>query len=183
MDREDIQRRRADNQIWNGAGSYGVRAEFRAFDPDGTAELYFNTVIGLVSRYYDTSKLRPLFNTFQSQPNGELYTDLFWLGLEGAAYRRGVEERPVLAELRREYAEGVVSNAKPAANRADIMSLRAAWFARALGRTVKEDEWTRGVLDALTFSPELTEAQICERMEALLYNYFHRVRRSITDRQ
>ena len=87
MDREDIQRRRADNQIWNGAGSYGVRAEFRAFDPDGTAELYVNTVIGLVSRYYDTSKLRPLFNTFQSQPNGELYTDLFWLGLEGAAWR------------------------------------------------------------------------------------------------
>ena len=107
MDREDIQRRRADNQIWNGAGSYGVRAEFYAFDPDGSAELYFNTVIGLVSRYYDTSKLRPLFNTFQSQPNGELYTDLFWLGLEGTAYRRGVEERPVLAELRREYAEAL----------------------------------------------------------------------------
>lgn len=183
MDREDIQRRRADNQIWNGAGSYGVRAEFCAFDPDGTAELYFNTVIGLVSRYYDTSKLRPLFNTFQSQPNGELYTDLFWLGLEGAAYRRGVEERPVLAELRREYAEGVVDTAKPAASRADIMSLRAAWFARALGQTAKEDEWTRGVLDELTFPPELTEAQICERMEALLYKYFRRARRSITDRQ
>ncbi len=183
MDRQDIQRRRADNQIWNGAGRYDVRADFHAFDADGDAELYFNTVIGLVNRYYDTSKLRPLFNTFQSQANGELYTDLFWLGLEGAAYTRGVEERPALTELRREYAEGVVRDAKPASGRTDITALRAAWFARALGSAAGEDDWTRGVLDALTFPPDLTEAQLCERMEALLYKYFRRARRSVTDRQ
>ncbi len=183
MDKQDIQRRRADNQIWNGAGRYDVRPEFHAFDDDGGAELYFNTVIGLVCRYYDTAKFRPLFNAFQSRPNGELYTDLFWLGLEGAAYARGAEERPVLSELRREYAQSVVRAAKPAAGRTDIMSLRTAWFARELGQVKNDDEWTRGVLDALTFPPELTEAQICERMEALLYKYFRRARRSLTDRQ
>lgn len=87
MDRQDIETRRADNQVWNGAEDYGVRSDFHAFDPEGGADLYFNTVIGLVHHYYDFRRFKPLFNTFQSQLGGELYTDLFWLGLEGAVYR------------------------------------------------------------------------------------------------
>ena len=83
MDRQDIETRRADNQVWNGAEDYGVRSDFHAFDPEGGADLYFNTVIGLVHHYYDFRRFKPLFNTFQSQLGGELYTDLFWLGLEG----------------------------------------------------------------------------------------------------
>ena len=104
MDRQDIETRRADNQVWNGAEDYGVRSDFHAFDPEGGADLYFNTVIGLVHHYYDFRRFKPLFNTFQSQLGGELYTDLFWLGLEGAVYRRAREDRPVLDALRREYA-------------------------------------------------------------------------------
>ena len=100
MDREDIESRRADNQVWNGAQDYSIRPEFRAFDRHGDAELYFNTVIGLVCRYYDFEKFRPLFNAFQSQPHGDFYSDLFWLGLEGAAFERAVKDRPVLDELR-----------------------------------------------------------------------------------
>ena len=94
MDRQDIETRRADNQVWNGAEDYGVRSDFHAFDPEGGADLYFNTVIGLVHHYYDFRRFKPLFNTFQSQLGGELYTDLFWLGLEGAVYRRAREDRP-----------------------------------------------------------------------------------------
>ena len=94
MDRQDIEVRRADNQVWNGAENYGVRSDFHAFDPEGGADLYFNTVIGLVHHYYDFRRFKPLFNTFQSQFSGELYTDLFWLGLEGAVYRRARGDRP-----------------------------------------------------------------------------------------
>ena len=50
MDREDIQSRRAANQVWNGAGNYDVRPEFQSYDSDGEAQLYFNTIIGLVYR-------------------------------------------------------------------------------------------------------------------------------------
>lgn len=89
MDRQDIETRRADNQVWNGAENYGVRSDFHAFDPEGGADLYFNTVIGLVHHYYDFRRFKPLFNTFQSQFSGELYTDLFWLGLEGAGLPPG----------------------------------------------------------------------------------------------
>ena len=32
MDREDIQSRRAANQVWNGAENYDVRPEFQSYD-------------------------------------------------------------------------------------------------------------------------------------------------------
>ena len=87
MDREDIESRRAENQFWNGAENYQLRADFQMYRPDGEADLYFNTIIGLVYRLYDYERLRPLFNTFQSQTSGAFYTDLFWLGLEGVSGR------------------------------------------------------------------------------------------------
>lgn len=36
MDREELQNRRAVNQIWNGAGRYDVQPEQAAFDPEAT---------------------------------------------------------------------------------------------------------------------------------------------------
>ena len=47
MDREDIESRRAENQFWNGAENYQLRADFQMYRPDGEADLYFNTIIGL----------------------------------------------------------------------------------------------------------------------------------------
>ena len=183
MDRQDIETRRADNQVWNGAENYGVRSDFHAFDPEGGADLYFNTVIGLVHHYYDFRRFKPLFNTFQSQFSGELYTDLFWLGLEGAVYRRARGDRPALDGLRREYAARTVARGRNQAVRESLDNLRCAWFQRALGQPGPEDDWERGVLDALTFPPGLNEEQLKDRMEALLHRYFRRSRRSVTDRQ
>lgn len=183
MDREDIQLRRADNQVWNGARSYEIRSEFHAFDSEGDAELYFNTIIGLARHYYDFSRFKPLFNTFQSQPQGELYTELFWLALEGLAYRRGREERPALDALRREYAEGIVKKYASLAEGRSLERVRTAWFKRVLGEHSAADEWETGVLDALEFPLGLSEAQIAARMETLLYKFFHRARRNVTDRQ
>ena len=130
MDREDIQSRRAANQAWNGAENYDIRPEFQAFDSNGDAQLYFNTVIGLVYRYYRFELFKPLFHAFQHQPKGDLYSDLFWLGLEGVTYHRAVQDRPVLEELRRQYAAQVLAEAR-AADPRDIVSLRAAWFRRS----------------------------------------------------
>ena len=167
MDREDIQSRRAANQVWNGAENYDVRPEFQSYDSDGEAQLYFNTIIGLVYRYYQFDRFKPLFHTFQHQPKGELYSGLFWLGLEGAAYRRALPDRPVLQELRQDYARRVVKEAH-AADPQSAESLHAAWFRRALGQPEQEDAWQKDVLDALTFDPTWDEQQIMDRMEALL---------------
>ena len=183
MDREDIQNRRAANQVWNGAENYEVRPEFQAFDAGGEAQLYMNTVIGLTYRYYDFDRFKPLFHAFQHQQKGELYTELFWLGLEGVVYQKGEGDRPVLTELRRAYAEKLLAEGGQASDPQSIEGLRAAWFRRALDPTTQEDPWQKKVLDALTFSPAWKEQQLTEHMEALLYEYFHRARRSVTDRQ
>ncbi len=181
MDREDIQSRRAANQVWNGAENYDVRPEFQAYAPDGAAQLYMNTIIGLVYRCYQFDQFKPLFHTFQHQPKGELYSDLFWLGLEGVAYQKSLRGRPVLEELRREYARQLLAQSH-AADPRSMEGLRTAWFRRAL-HAPQEDAWQKEVLDALTFDPTWDEQQIMEHMEALLFRYFQRVRRSVTDRQ
>lgn len=182
MDREDIQSRRATNQAWNGAENYDIHPEFQVFDSNGDAQLYFNTVIGLVYRYYRFELFKPLFHAFQHQPKGELYSDLFWLGLEGVTYHRAVKDRPVLEELRRQYAAQVTAESHSADPR-DIANLQAAWFRRVLGTSGQEEPWQKEVLDALTFDPVWSEQQIVDKMEALLFQYFHRARRSVTDRQ
>ena len=183
MDRQEIESRRAENQFWNGAGNYGLRADFQMYDPDGGADLYFNTIIGLVYRLYDYSRLKPLFNAFQNQSSGAFYTDLFWLGLEGAAFQRAKGSRPVLAALRRQYALQVTAQPRKGAEREGIQNLRWLWYRRALGAPAQEDPWEKGVLDDLTFPPECTEEQLTDRMEALLHRWFRRARRSVTDRQ
>ena len=153
------------------------------YRPDGEADLYFNTIIGLVYRLYDYERLRPLFNTFQSQTSGAFYTDLFWLGLEGVAFRRTVGERPVLEDLRRQYALQVTAQPRKSAEREGIHNLRWLWFRRALGDPAQEDPWEKGVLDDLTFPVSCTEEELTGRMEALLHKWFKRARRSVTDRQ
>ena len=181
MDREDIQSRRAANQVWNGAENYDVRPEFQAYDADGEAQLYMNTIIGLVYRCYQFDKFKPLFHAFQHQQKGELYSDLFWLGLEGVAYEKALKERPVLEELRQEYARRMLAQSHAADPRSSE-GLRTAWFRRVLHEP-QEDAWQKEVLDAMTFDPAWDEQQIMDKMEALLFRYFQRARRSVTDRQ
>ena len=82
MDREEVQSRRAYNQIWNGAGRYDIRPEQAAFDTEGDADLYMNTVMGLAYGQYDFARFQPMLHSFQQQIKGGLYTDVFWLGLE-----------------------------------------------------------------------------------------------------
>ena len=86
MDRREVESRRANNQIWNGAGDYGLRPQFQVYGKDGRAALYFNTVIGLLYRTYDYKKLSALFYSFREQVNGELYTTqtCFGWGWSGA---------------------------------------------------------------------------------------------------
>ena len=134
MDKADIQSRRADNQIWNGALEYGFTPDFCAYDSGGEAELYLNTVIGLAYRIFDFNKFMPLLNTFQSQADGAAYSALFWLGIEGAVYSRAGAGRPALAELRREYASRVLSGTEKKSAYESVERLRTAWMMRRMRR-------------------------------------------------
>ena len=110
MDREELQNRRAVNQIWNGAGRYDVQPEQAAFDEGGDPELYLNTVMGLARRDYDFARFQPMLHTFQQQPQGGLYSDIFWLGLEHAVYEKEAPRRPALEALREGTLKGTVRN-------------------------------------------------------------------------
>ena len=74
MDREEVQSRRAYNQIWNGAGRYDIRPEQAAFDAEGDADLYMNTVMGLAYEQYDFARFQPMLHSFQQQIKGGLYS-------------------------------------------------------------------------------------------------------------
>lgn len=94
MNREELQSRRAYNQIWNGAGRYDLHPEEAAFVDQGDAELYINTIMGLAYGPVCFSRFQPMLHSFQLQQKGGLYTDVFWLGMEHAVFARAGKTRP-----------------------------------------------------------------------------------------
>ena len=85
MDRQELQARRGENQVWNGSGNYAVKPDYLAFDPSGDPELYWNTVTGAAARRSDFTRFQPLLHAFQQQPQGDAYAEVFFLALESAA--------------------------------------------------------------------------------------------------
>ena len=101
MDRQELQSRRGENQVWNGSGNYAVKPDYLAFDPSGDPELYWNTIMGAAARRCDFARFQPLLHNFQQQPQGDVYSDVFFLALESIVYAWELPRRPVLASLRR----------------------------------------------------------------------------------
>ena len=183
MERAELQSRRAYNQIWNAAERYDLPPEEAAFDAAGEPRLYLNTVMGLARSCYDFSKFLPLLHSFAHQDRGDLYTDVFWLGLEHAVYGRCAARRPVLAELRRSWARQLLS--EPAAGD-PRESAGALWQARArqvLGTASAEPASLQELMDALAFAPDWDEQTILRQTEALLYRFYRRPARDVKDRQ
>ena len=102
--RREFPKRRAVNQIWNGAGEYGFAPDFVAFASGGVPDLYLNTCVGLVRKWYDAEQLRLLFADFQRSALGDTFTMLTWLGLEHSTFLKELPERPALVSLREEHA-------------------------------------------------------------------------------
>jgi hypothetical protein len=102
--RREFPKRRAVNQIWNGAGVYGFAPEFVALRPGGEPDLYLNTCIGLVRKWYDAEQLGLLFADLQRSALGDTFTMLTWLGLEHSTFWKELPERPALAGLRQAHA-------------------------------------------------------------------------------
>ena len=156
MANREIEERRAANLIWNAARDYSIRPEYEAFDRDGRADLYFNNIIGAVYRYYDFDRFAALFHYFQQKPDGALYADLFWLGLENCAFARASAQRPALAPLREEYARDILKQDQVRQDRELMVNIRLGHYRRVLGRDAGLSAYETRLLDALEFSPDLT---------------------------
>ena len=168
----ELQKKRAVNIIWNGAQKYDFTPDFKAFDKDGQAELYWNTIIGAVRRHYDYPQIEKVFLSFQQYEDADTYEGLLWLGLENCVYGREVRDRPALRYLRQCYAQRFIDEYKTPDDLQLYDALAYAHYCRVLGREVRMDKYSMKLLDELEFPPEITTEEILARAQTLFQRWF-----------
>ena len=173
MDILDSEKRRARNLIWNAAGDYSFEPDFKAYDEEGRADLYWNSIIGAVRKNYGPETIDALFAAFHGSSQEALYEQLVWLGLENAVYQREAARRPALPALRRSYAQRVLSHSGPVPPEELLPLLEEAHFRRALGETPHLMPRERSMLDALEFSGDLDGPALAQAALDFLHRYYH----------
>ncbi len=167
-----LQKRRAENIIWNAANSYSFNPDFRAYDDVGQAELYWNCIFGAARKHYEYHKLAALFKAFDQYEDADMYNALLWLGLENALYQKELPSRPALSELRGQYAKALTAQLGTPDSSRFYECMAAAHFRRALGQEPKLDLYDIKLMDELEFSPEMTTDDIVERSKELFERWF-----------
>lgn len=170
----ELQRRRAVNLIWNAARNYSFVPDFKAYDAEGNADVYWNSIIGAVRRHYEYPKIEAIFASFQQYEDGDEYESLLWLGLENAVYRKELAERPVLSSLREDYARRFLQEhgGGPLDDFHLYECMAAGHFMRALGQEPRLSAYDKKLLDELEFSPELDTDAIVQRAQELFQRWF-----------
>ena len=168
----ELQKKRAVNIIWNAAQNYAFSPDFKAFDKEGQADLYWNTIIGAVRRHYDYPQIEKVFLSFQQYEDSDTYEGLLWLGLENCVFGREVMDRPALSYLRACYARRFVAEYKTPDDLQLYDALAYAHYCRVLGREVRMDKYSMKLLDELEFPPEITTEEILARAQALFQRWF-----------
>ncbi|MBR0040175.1 MAG: hypothetical protein IJP64_02230 [Oscillospiraceae bacterium] len=101
----ELQKRRADNIIWNCANDYSFAPDFKAYDSSGDVDIYWNIIFGSARRHYEYEKLEGLFAMLDSYKDAAVYESVFWSALEPVLFRAELKDRPVLERLRPAPAE------------------------------------------------------------------------------
>lgn len=168
----DLQKRRAQNIVWNCAGRYDFQPDFKAYDSAGNADLYWNCILGAARKHYDYAQFIPIFKAFDQYEEADEYAGLFWLGLENAIYPRELSERPALAGLRARYAAAAVREYSGHDDYHLYEAIACAHFQRALGIEAGLNAYDERLLDELEFSPALTTEEIVARTMELFSHWF-----------
>ena len=170
----DLQKKRAYNQIWNAAANYGFLPDFRFYTPEGRADVYWNTIIGLARRHYDYDQLKKLFRGLEQEEEAGEYENLVWLGLENALVARERDMRPVLPEMQKAYARQFLERFGKNGTEDDrfFEYLAMAHYRRVLGLEQKASRYDRNLLDELEFSPELDTEELVREIRRLLEKWF-----------
>ena len=170
----ELQKKRAENIIWSCAGNYSFSPDFKAYDRDGIADLYWNCIIGAVRKHYDYPVLEEVLHSFQQYEESDTYEGLMWLGLENCVFQKEAKERPVLSQLRQAYAASYVEQNKGILTEdLDFLSsLSLAHWMHVLGQENPVSRYDRKLLDELEFSPELDTAAVAARTKELFLRWF-----------
>lgn len=165
--------KRAVNIIWTAAKRHDFTPDFKAYDEQGKADIYWNCIIGAVRQHYDYPKIESIFRSFQEHEDADLYESLLWLGLENCVFQKELTERPVLASLRQSYAEAFLKAYSKNDHYSLYDDISTAHYARVVGRPRKMSRYDENLLDELEFGAELDTDQIVERAQALFLRWFH----------
>lgn len=168
----DSEKRRARNLIWNAAGDYHFEPDFKAYDDEGRADLYWNSIIGAVRKNYGPETIDALFAAFHGCRDEALYEQLVWLGLENAVYQRESPRRLALPALRCRYARWVVDQCAGIGDGELLPRLEEAHFRRALGEDPAMTKEDRKLLDSLEFSGELDGPELSQAALDFLHDHF-----------
>ncbi|WP_312831669.1 hypothetical protein [Sedimentibacter saalensis] len=171
MENHRDEKKRALNIIWNASGDYSFTSEDGVYDEDGRAELYFNFIVGAVHKYHDYSKLLSFFNYLKSDIDHEFYRELTWIGLESSVFDKIKDERPVLENLRRDYARKVLESGRTAEKNI-LQEVKEAHYMRALGQEIKISGRLLEILNALEFDRDMDTGQIIDSMKQIIKLYF-----------
>ncbi len=98
----DLQKRRADNIIWNCAKDYSFVPDFKAYDGNGNVDIYWNIIYGSARRHYEYDKLKKLFAMLDKYKYAAEYESIFWNALEPVLFETEVCGRPILERMRPE---------------------------------------------------------------------------------
>ena len=172
-------RRRALNIIWTAAGEYGFEPAFMAFTQDGQPDLYMDSIIGYVRKWYDRETMQKLFDTTGSSLMRETFDGILWIGLENCAFEREVRERPVLSELRHACAEMFFeqqftkSRQQWMAQNSLVYALQSARWNTVLGKEPGlVNPWEKNLFQELAFSGDWDARQIADHAYSVLRRYF-----------
>lgn len=163
------EKRRASNLIWNAALDYDFEPDFKAYDEEGQADLYWNSIIGAVRKNYGAEPIEKLFSALRDSENEVFYEQLLWMGLEHAVFQREAALRPALPALRRSYAERVLASVQGADQ---LELLEEGHFRRALGQDPLLTPWDRRILDALEFPGDWDAETLRTNALQLLQDFF-----------
>ncbi len=174
-----IAEKRALNIVWGAAGEYGFQPEFLAYSRDGQPDIYLNTIVGIASRDFDRAKLKHIFDRLEQTALGSMYTDIFWLALEGALFKRELPNRPVLEELRRIHAERFLAPDADRSMQQRMMEssvghdLQTGWWRMALGDDPRlVNPWEKRLLRAIVFPADITLEEAEARMDDIIRRFF-----------
>lgn len=172
MKNQSKEKQRAFNIIWNASGDYSFPPDFEAYDGRGLADLYWNYIYGAVRKYYDYSRFQGFFNDLKKEHDHVFYESLTWIGLENCAYEKAKKDRPVLADLRRNYSKKVLYEENAPSYYYLVDEIKIAHFQRVLGEEPKVREQVINILNDLEFDESLNTEQIILKMNEIIAVYF-----------
>ena len=182
----ELQKRRADNIIWNGAGDYSFTPDLKVYDSAGQAELYWNMIIGAAHRHYDYSRIESMLYGLRDYEDSDLYEGLAWLSLESALFGKEKETRPVMASLRKEYAQSYLQLfSHPSAGLSAwdpfhlLADISCAYWRKVLEKESYAEqqisrlsEYDTALLGDLFLPADLSTEETVQRIELLLKKWF-----------